>query len=175
MNCSRQSGQVQTILLGVIFFCIPGMFNAVASMAGGLDDPGVASPATAALYTCFATFSLLAPVATNVCGIRATMLVGACGYTLYVAALLAFRMRLVGARVVIASAAANGVGAALLTTAGGTLLFALPAEETRGRHLSLWRCCSASGPSREACSRLRSTMSPRPRPPRPEPTWPSSA
>ena len=136
----------QVVLLGVIFLCVPGMFNAVTSMAGGLDDPSVASPATAALYVCFAAFSLLAPVPVNVCGIRMTMALGACGYIVYVVALLAFRMHRIGASVVIASAAINGVGAALMTTAGGTLLFALPSEATRGFHLSLWMVLFSLGP-----------------------------
>ena len=39
---------MQTILLGVIFFCVPGMWNAITSMAGGLDSPSMAGAATAA-------------------------------------------------------------------------------------------------------------------------------
>ena len=31
----------QVVLLGIIFFCIPGMYNAVTSMAGGVNDPAV--------------------------------------------------------------------------------------------------------------------------------------
>jgi hypothetical protein len=136
----------QIVLLGLIFLCIPGMFNAVTSMAGGVDDPSVASPAAASLYICFALFSLLAPVPTNVLGIRITMVLGSCGYIVYVVALLAFREDIIGGSVVIASAAINGVGAALFQTAGGTLLFALPTEETRGFHLSLWMVLFSFGP-----------------------------
>ena len=68
----------QVVLLGTIMLCVPGMFNAVTSMAGGIDDPAVASQATATLYVMFAVISLLAPVPTNTLGPRATCMVTFC-------------------------------------------------------------------------------------------------
>ena len=70
----------QVLLLGVIMLCVPGIFNALTSMAGGIDDPAVASQATAVLYVMFAVVSLLAPVPTNIIGPRATCCTGTLGY-----------------------------------------------------------------------------------------------
>ena len=56
----RTTGTAQTILLGLIFFCVPGMWNSITSMAGGIDDPTISSAATATLYTCYAISSTLA-------------------------------------------------------------------------------------------------------------------
>jgi MFS family permease len=136
----------QVVLLGCIMLCVPGMFNAVTSMAGGIDDPAVASQATAVLYVMFALVSLLAPVPTNTIGPRATCCIGTFGYIAYLLSLWLFNLGHVSPAVVVVAAAANGVGAALLFTAGGVILFALPSPETRGRLISLYMIIFSFGP-----------------------------
>ena len=136
---ASRTTRFQVLLLGLISFSVPGMFNAITSMAGGVDSPAVASQAAAALYVTFAAASLLAPVPTNVCGARLTMGVGSLGYAVYAGSLLLFRQRLAGAAWVVGAAVVNGVGAALFFTAGGTLLLALPSAETRGHYLALYQ------------------------------------
>ena len=79
-----RSARVQAVLLGLVFFCVPGMWNSITSMAGGLTDPTAASAATAALYGTFGVTSMLSPLATNVIGPRATLFVGALCYIFYI-------------------------------------------------------------------------------------------
>ena len=78
----------QTLLLGWIFFCVPGMWNAITSMAGGLDDARVAPAAPAGLYLAYRVASLIAPSVNSVIGPRVPLAVGALGLAFDVASLL---------------------------------------------------------------------------------------
>lgn len=82
-----RSALSQVLLLGAICFCVPGMWNSITSMAGGIEDQAVVSTATAWLYGCFAVTSILAPVANNKLGSRATLFLGTLGYLIYVVSL----------------------------------------------------------------------------------------
>ena len=77
----------QVVLLSCVCFCVPGMWNSITSMAGGIEDTAAASLAIAWLYGCFAVFSLIAPVVNNTLGSRVTLFLGSLGYLLYVASL----------------------------------------------------------------------------------------
>jgi len=87
----RRSALAQVVLIGFICFCCPGIYNAVTAMAGGIDDAEVNNAANAWLYSCFASFSLVAPAVCNQLGPRLTLFVGTLGYAVFVAALLLFR------------------------------------------------------------------------------------
>merc|ERR550537_1714456 len=88
----RSSAAGQTVLLGLVCFCVPGMWNSITAMAGGVHDPRISSAATACLYVCFALSSIVAPVPTNVAGPRMTLFLGSLGYAFYVVA-LSFSLR----------------------------------------------------------------------------------
>jgi hypothetical protein len=129
----RHSGMAQTILLGTIFFCVPGMWNAITSMAGGLDDARVASQATAWLYSTYAVSSFLAPIPCSVYGPRRTLMAGTIGYSLYVASLLLYKVDAGGAALVISAGALNGVCAGLAWIANGVLMYTYAGREGRGK------------------------------------------
>ena len=67
-----RTGTAQTVLLGLVFFCVPGMWNSITSMAGGLGDARTSSMATAATYALYAVASLVAPSICTTLGARAT-------------------------------------------------------------------------------------------------------
>ncbi|GFP94318.1 unc93-like protein 2 [Phtheirospermum japonicum] len=71
---------VQVILIGLVCFCCPGMFNALSGMGGGGQvDPTAANNANTALYTAFAVFGILGGGIYNILGPQLTLL---CGYGL---------------------------------------------------------------------------------------------
>ena len=215
-----RSALSQVLLLGAICFCVPGMWNSITSMAGGIEDQAVVSTATAWLYGCFAVTSILAPVANNKLGSRATLFLGTLGYLIYVVSLwcalcpdMLPRMHSItpratrcrtyartGGTFVVVAGAINGVCAALLWTAQGTLIMSYPSKDTKGIYLSyFWiifnigavcykrrgsrtlparraRWSSLPAPlldrSSAACSRLRSTSPSVPATPRLRPPPP---
>lgn len=131
---NMKSSLSQVVLLSCVCFCVPGMWNSITSMAGGIEDTAAASLAIAWLYGCFAVFSLIAPVVNNTLGSRVTLFLGSLGYLLYVASLWAYP--LTGPTFVVVAGAVNGVGAALLWTAQGALIMSYPSKETKGIYLS---------------------------------------
>lgn len=141
-----RSVRAQTLLLGFVCFCVPGMWNAITSMAGGISDKAVASQAMAALYACFAASSLLAPVATNLLGGRATLFAGCLGYIVYVLALLAHGpWGALADGLLVAAGALNGICAGLLWTAQGALIMSYPTREAKASYLALFWIVFNSG------------------------------
>ena len=141
---SWESAKVQVVLLGLVCFCVPGAWNSITSMAGGLEDTSTTSAAVAALYACFALSSLAAPAVANRVGPRLTLFYGTIGYILYVLALLAaasseaFRTGPAAKPVIVASGAVNGVCAGLLWTAQGQVIMAYPSDAFKGRYQALF-------------------------------------
>ena len=66
----------QTFLLGCVFFLLPGMYNAVTSIGGGISDQGVASASVAILYAFATLFSFAAAPVVNQIGPRLSMSLG---------------------------------------------------------------------------------------------------
>lgn len=128
----------QTILLGIIFLCCPGVYNTVVSMAGAGGDPKAFAQANAVLSATFAATSLVAPAVCNIFGVRATLAVGTTGYICFVAGLYLLSNGTAGPRVVMGCAVANGLGAALLWAAQGQMILAYPSKESRGKHVSIF-------------------------------------
>ncbi len=120
----------QTVLIGLIFFALPGMFNSINAMAGGIGDSSSYSTSTAVLYACFSVFSFLAPVCFNILGARMTLFLGTLGYVVFCVALWVFDE--VGGTFLIAAGALTGISAGLLWTAQGALIMAYPTAETKG-------------------------------------------
>merc|ERR1712216_1044746 len=110
------------------------MWNSITSMAGGIDDKSVVSMAAAALYSCFAVTSILAPVVNNTLGPRITLFIGTIGYLIYVLSLWLYGTT--GGGFVVVGGAINGACAALLWTAQGALIMSYPSAETKGVYLS---------------------------------------
>ncbi|KAI8902788.1 major facilitator superfamily domain-containing protein [Globomyces pollinis-pini] len=127
---------MQVILVGMICFCCPGMFNALSGMGGGGQvDPTIANQANAALYACFAVFSFFASSFHNALGPRLCLCLGGLTYALYSGALLNYNINATGSLVIVAGAIL-GIGAALLWTAQGAIMLSYPTENEKGKYIA---------------------------------------
>ncbi|KAI9384020.1 hypothetical protein POPTR_012G011000v4 [Populus trichocarpa] len=80
---------VQVTLIGLVCFCCPGMFNALAGLGGGgQENPTAANNANTALYTTFAIFGILGGGIYNILGPRLTLASGCSTYVLYAGSFL---------------------------------------------------------------------------------------
>ncbi|OQR90670.1 hypothetical protein THRCLA_09237 [Thraustotheca clavata] len=126
----------EIILLGVICFSCPGMYNALNGLGGGGQlDTTVASNANVALYACFAVFSFIAGSIHNFLGPKLCVLLGGLTYAIYVGSLLNYNIN-GGSTLVILAGGLLGIGASLLWTAQGAMMLAYPLENEKGKFIS---------------------------------------
>ncbi|KAG0702226.1 hypothetical protein DFH29DRAFT_1046994 [Suillus ampliporus] len=79
----------QIIMLGLVCFLCPGMFNALTGLGGGGQvDPTTSANANSALYATYAVSAFFAGTVNNKIGARLTLLFGTLGYALYVSSYL---------------------------------------------------------------------------------------
>ena len=129
----------QIILISLISFCNPGMYNALTGMGGsGQVDSTVAANSNVATHACTAGAALfLVGAFYKYMGPRLSLLLGGWTYALYAGSLLNFNNTHNGA-FVIAAGALLGVGAAFFWVAQGTVMVTYTSEETRGRAIGLF-------------------------------------
>jgi len=141
------SALTQTLILGTVFFFLPGGYNAINSMAGGIGNQDVIAHGNTILNVLFAVSSLFAPVAVNVLGPRITLFIGSLGYPLYVVALLfAGLEQTIAVWWILVASAILGICAALTWTAQGALIMAYPTPEKKGSYFSyFWILFNAGG------------------------------
>ncbi|GLD92893.1 hypothetical protein PINS_up001472 [Pythium insidiosum] len=135
----------QIVLLSVVCFCCPGLFNALSSFASGLDDPTLAFNGNVVIYLCFTASSAVAAACVVALGVPRALTLGTLGYLLYTASLWFLQTRgITGgdaaddtARVIFFMAcAALGASAGLLWTAQGQMIMSYATHCNQGRYLS---------------------------------------
>lgn len=129
--------QQQLEVLSWICFCGPGLFNALTSLASGLDDPRVAFAGNALIYSCFAAFSLLAATVVTSVGVRAALTIGSMGYFAY--ALSLYNLHgdgIAPLEVYYVACVLLGISAGFLWTAQGLMMLSYPRVETQGKSVS---------------------------------------
>jgi MFS family permease len=130
------SPKMQLLLVSLVCFLCPGMFNAVNGLgAGGQVDAGPSDNALTALYATFSVVGFFAGTFANRLGIRLTLAFGGFGYGLYVASLLCYN-HTQNAGFLIFAGALLGVCAGLLWTAQGAIMMSYPPENSKGRYIS---------------------------------------
>ncbi|CAE6526244.1 unnamed protein product [Rhizoctonia solani] len=128
-----KSPLTQVILLGIVCFLSPGMFDALTGLgAGGWVDPKTSANGNAALYATFAAGAFFSGSICNKLGPRLTLLIGTTGYSLYMGSYLATYMHHDAGWFIIFAGAILGFCAALLWTAQGSLMLAYPTESNKG-------------------------------------------
>ncbi|KAF7149003.1 hypothetical protein RHSIM_Rhsim03G0217900 [Rhododendron simsii] len=128
----------QVLLIGLVCFCGPGMFNALSGMGGGGQvDPTAANKANTALYTTLAVFGVLGGGIYNVIGPRATLFAGCSSYVLYAGSFLYYN-RYQNQFFVIVAGALLGAGAGLLWAGQGAMLTSYPPPDRKGTYISLF-------------------------------------
>lgn len=129
----------QVVMLGLVCFMCPGLFNALNGLgAGGQVDSETSANANAALYATFAVSAFFAGSINNKLGARLTLLLGSTGYGLYIGSYLAMNIHREAGGFVIAAGAILGICAGLLWTAQGSLMLAYPTESQKGRFISIF-------------------------------------
>ncbi|KIW27169.1 uncharacterized protein PV07_06935 [Cladophialophora immunda] len=129
----------QILLISLICFCCPGMYNALGGLGGsGQVDPTVAANATVALLSATAGTALfiVGPLFSYT-GPRICFLLGGWTYALYSGSLLNFNHHDNGA-FVIASGAILGVGASMLWVVQGAIMTTYVAESQKGRAIAVF-------------------------------------
>ncbi|XP_027338934.1 UNC93-like protein 1 [Abrus precatorius] len=129
---------VQIILIGLVCFCCPGMFNALSGMGGGGQLNSTASNnALTALYTTFAIFGILGGGIYNILGPHLTLFAGCSTYVLYAGSFLYYNHYQHQAFAIIAGAIL-GIGAGLLWAAQGAIMTSYPPENRKGTYISIF-------------------------------------
>ncbi|THG97892.1 hypothetical protein EW026_g4204 [Hermanssonia centrifuga] len=126
-------------MLGFVCFMCPGLFNALNGLgAGGQVDSSTSANANSALYATFAVAAFFAGSINNVLGSKLTLLLGSCGYALYIGSYLAVNIHENVSGFVIGAGSVLGVCAGLLWTAQGSLMLAYPTESQKGMFIAIF-------------------------------------
>ncbi|KAH6622631.1 major facilitator superfamily domain-containing protein [Chaetomium tenue] len=127
---------VQLLMVAMVCFLCPGMFNALTGLGGGgRVDPSAQNDAATALNSTFAVVAFFSGTIANKLGVKATLAFGGLGYCIYTASFLSYNHNENRGFVVFAGAFL-GVCAGLLWTAQGTIMMSYPHEEQKGRYIS---------------------------------------
>lgn len=124
----------QIILLGLICFLLPGMFNAINGLgAVGKADATITDNANTALAVTFAVCSILAGGLFNLVGHRVLLFLGGLTYILYIGSYLSYNSVFV-----ISAGAILGIGAGFLWTVEGAIMMSYPEEKNKGLYISIF-------------------------------------
>jgi hypothetical protein len=127
---------VQLIMVSMVCFLCPGMFNALGGLGGGGQvDAKAQDDANTALYSTFAVVGFFSRTFANMLGVKLTLSLGGIGYCIYAASFLSYNHNQNHGFVVFAGAFL-GVCAGLLWTAQGTIMMSYPSEDRKGRYIS---------------------------------------
>lgn len=130
------SPKVQLLLVAMVCFLCPGMFNALTGMGGGGQlDTTASDNANTAVYSTFAVVGFFAGTFANRLGIKLTLSLGGLGYCVYAASFLSYAHTQNDGFVIFAGAFL-GVCAGLLWTAQGAIMMSYPPEDKKGRYIS---------------------------------------
>ena len=126
----------QLILVALVCFLCPGMFNAVSGLGGGGQvNATTANNANVALYSTFSVVGFFAGSIANRLGIKLTLSFGGFGYFLYIASFLSYNHNK-NAGFVIFAGALLGLCAGLLWTAQGAIMVCHCLFESTGIRLT---------------------------------------
>ncbi|KAF2262617.1 MFS general substrate transporter [Lojkania enalia] len=130
------SPPVQLVIVSLVCFMCPGMFNALNGMGGGGQlDSTANNRANTALYSTFAVVGFFAGTFTNKLGIRTALSFGGIGYSVYVASYLCYN-HTQNLGFTTFAGALLGVCAGLLWCAQGAIMMSYPPEASKGRYIS---------------------------------------
>ncbi|KAF9447178.1 hypothetical protein P691DRAFT_707190 [Macrolepiota fuliginosa MF-IS2] len=123
----------QIIMLGLVCFMCPGLFNALNGLGGGGQiDTATSANANSAHYATFAGGAFFSGSINNKLGPRLSLLLGSAGYPLYIGSFLAINIHPHAGAFVIAAGTILGLCAGLLWTAQGSLMLSYPTENQKG-------------------------------------------
>ena len=132
------SPETQLLLVSLVCFLCPGMFNALSGLgAGGGTDPRAADDANIALYSTFAVVGFFAGTFANKLGIKISLSFGGLGYCVYCIAFLVYKhTHNYGFNVF--AGFLLGCCAGILWCAQGAIMMSYPQEHQKGRFISFF-------------------------------------
>ncbi|KAJ2299048.1 hypothetical protein IWW55_004297 [Coemansia sp. RSA 2706] len=140
------SPMTQVIIVGLVCFLCPGLYNALNGMGGGGQlDPTANNNANTALYSTFVIFGIAGGAIVNLCGVRWTIAVSGMAYALYSASYI-YLNHSKNSAFTIASGALLGMGAGILWAAQGMIMVSYPSEQEKGKYIAvMWALLNSGG------------------------------
>lgn len=130
------SPTAQLLLVSLVCFLCPGMFNALSGMGGGGQvDASTVDISNLTLYGVFAVVGFFAGSICNRIGIRLTLAMGGIGYCIYIASFLCYNIT-ENRGFNIFAGALLGLCAGMLWTAQGAIMMSYPEEKNKGKYIS---------------------------------------
>lgn len=134
------NNMTQLILMSLVVFACPGMFNALNSIGLG-GDPSIGNLVNCSLYGTWMITSFFAPTVVNILKAKWSLLLGTLGYPVYALAMY-YHRRWWG----VAAGAFLGLTAGLLWTAQGQLMMSYPERRKAGRFVAIfWGIFNSGG------------------------------
>ncbi|POY74903.1 hypothetical protein BMF94_1879 [Rhodotorula taiwanensis] len=135
----------QIIVIGLISFVGPGLWNGAQSLgAGGALEPYLVNAGNSIVFSLMGLGCVFAPVLINTFGVKNVLLAGTLGWTVYTAAL--YQNNRYGTEwFVILGAVICGISAGLYWAAEGAIVLSYPEPHKRGRYLAIWLFFKNSG------------------------------
>ncbi|KAJ2884465.1 hypothetical protein IWW38_005425, partial [Coemansia aciculifera] len=128
----------QVVIMSIVCFLCPGMFNALNAMGGGGQiDRDASNNANTGLYSAFIVFGVLGGAIVNILGIRWTIFVSGLTYSLYSASFIYLNHTGSGS-FTIATGPILGIGAGILWSAQGMVMMSYPVESHKGRYIAIF-------------------------------------
>ncbi|KAK0239770.1 major facilitator superfamily domain-containing protein [Armillaria nabsnona] len=128
----------QIIVVGGVFFCAPGMYNALSSLgAGGLATPWYANATAAAGYVFMAVLCIVGGIIVSKIGVRWALLISSTGDIIYAGSLYLNSKN--GTQwFLMFGSIISGMTDGLMYSVEGPIITSYPEEDRRGRMLGLW-------------------------------------
>lgn len=135
----------QIIVVGLISFVGPGLWNGAQSLgAGGALEPYLVNAGNSIVFSLMGLGCVFAPLLINWLGVKNTLLAGTLGWSVYTAAL--YQNNKFGTEwFVILGAVICGISAGLYWAAEGAIVLSYPEQHKRGRYLAVWLFFKNSG------------------------------
>ncbi|RDB23856.1 hypothetical protein Hypma_009037 [Hypsizygus marmoreus] len=135
----------QILVVGVIAFLGPGLWNATNSLgAGGALEPYLVNAANSIVFAVLGLLCIASALAVNRIGVKYTLILGSLAWAPYSSSL--YQNNRYGTEwYVIFAAATCGISAGLYWSAEGAIVLAYPEHRKRGRYLAIWLAFKNSG------------------------------
>ncbi|KAK1236418.1 hypothetical protein PQX77_000358 [Marasmius sp. AFHP31] len=128
----------QVLVVGAVFFCAPGMYNALANLgAGGLATPWYANATAAAGYVFMAFFALIGGIIVSKIGPNLALLISSTGDLVYGGSLYLNSKNGTQWFLMLGSIW-SGVTDGLMYSVEGPIITGYPEPHVKGRMLGLW-------------------------------------
>ncbi|KAG5639098.1 hypothetical protein H0H81_007042 [Sphagnurus paluster] len=154
----------QILLVGIISFLAPGLWNATNSLgAGGALEPYLVNAANSIVFALMGLLCIASALVVNKIGVKYTLILGTLGWPVYSAALCKSSFSYFTKRIlkncifvdqnnrygtkwfVIFAAVICGISAGLYWAAEGAIVLSYPEHKKRGRYLAVWLAFKNSG------------------------------